>query len=260
MPPPIHKTVTEKRLLKMVIHGAPESGKTHLAATAHNDERLGPALLICLEAGLEALDNWPEEDRPPHVNASDDSGRWDLKVVEEIFWAVASGSKEYRDFDTVIWDTYSEGYESQLQAEVRNRAGKGVWETGETTSQYDYAQTNRKMRDLSSKLRDLQKNVIVTCHSKIEEVKKGDVVIGHQWNLAVSPGSAAPLSRKFPFVGFLEIKEPKATAENPDPEAVRVFHSKPSARYFSKAKGVLERVGNLQNPSMTEIMDKIDGR
>lgn len=253
------KTVSPgNQLFKGVIHGEAESGKTWLASTANNDPRLGPSLIIALEANMQGIEL--QENPSDYVEAKNEEGRWDIKIVEEIFWALASNSKEYSHYKTVTWDTYSEGYASQLQAEARTRLNKGVWESPESLSQYEYVQTNRKMRDLVTKLRDLQRNVIITCHSQQVEIKRGDMVVGHKWGFATSAGSREPLERLFPFVGFLEIKQPKPSEEDPEPEAIRVLNTKASPRYFSKAKGAAVRVGNLANTTMTEILDKMEGK
>lgn len=254
MPPPIKKTTPEDRFFKMVIHGDSEAGKTYTSATS-NQSDLGPSLLVALEANLECLDDM--ENPPDHILAKNEGGRWDIKIVEEVFWALASKSKDYADYKTIIFDTYSEGAASQIQAEARKRTGKEVWETAESLSQYEYVQTNRKMRDLVTKLRDLERNVIVTCHSVRDEIKVADVVKGYKYVFAVSQGSREPLERLFPCVAYMELKTPVATSENPEPDSVRVFHTKPSPRYFSKAKGNYAKIGNLGNPTFTEILEKM---
>jgi hypothetical protein len=245
--------------LRLVIGGPPGIGKTWLAATAEHVPELSPAFILFREGGVDGIDSLPEP-RPRYA----DCESWDQ--LFKAFWHFAESLKKGEcPYKTVILDTYSEAAAEQILAEGRKRAGiTNVWDNKEfTISQAEYVNVNRKMRMLTKNLFSLPINVIVTCHTKTEDITAGDRVVGQREVFAVSEGSREPLERLSSVAGFMRFRkvkvgeDEKGVAINEDK---RCFCTIPNKSYYAKARGSAANIGDMVDPTMQKIMDAILGR
>lgn len=249
----VQETIPENLLLKMTIFGEPGSGKSWLSATSHNDPRMGPALILSCEAGMEGIATM--ENPPPHKEVAN------YQELMTYFWKVAEWQKKGEwPFRTLILDTYSELYNNTLLENYKKRTGMKEGD-GKSIGKYewdDYGKTANNMRDAIDKLRKLDCHLIITCHSKIDKNEKtGRETI----TIATSGASAEPITRLMDVVGLLEWgPKPKATEKDAEPEETRIFRTKGSARYLAKARGRAARIGSLVNPTMTDILDVMEGK
>lgn len=241
---------------KFLFHSYPKVGKTWLASTAEHDERLAPAIFINREGGVKGIDLLPDP-KPYTVDCEN------LKDVERVFWWLADMERKGTNpFKTVIYDTYSEAHEAQIIEETVKRTKKNAFDASEFTSQNEYKIANSLSRVTVKQLRDLDMHVIVTCHSRIHETKIGDKVIKTKIGLGVSDKAQDPPERLYDCIGYLELipfTEKDAKGEEIMVER-RVLHTKPSSKYLAGARGAAANIGDLIEPTMTDILDRIEGK
>lgn len=246
----IMETKPENLLLKMTIFGDVGVGKTYLAAGSHSDPRLGPSLILSCEAGMEGIAMMT--DPPPHKEINN------YQELMAFFWKIADWQKKGEwPFKTLILDTYSELYNNTLLENYKKRTGKkddvGKFEWD------DYGKTANNMKDAIDKLRKLECNLIITCHSKIDKNEKTQ---RETITVATSGASAEPITRLMDVVALLEWgKSKKKNAEGVEEiEEVRVLRTRGSSRYLAKARGRAALIGSLENPTMTDVMDAMEGK
>jgi hypothetical protein len=177
---------------------------SYLAGTAEHDPRLAPALFITQEfGGDQGLETLPEP--RPEVLYCDS-----LLETKEAFWKIAQAIKQGNcPYKTIIFDTYSEAHAGIVRERGRQRAKITDPDSTQsyTISQDEYTNANKEMRELVERFKKLPLNLIVTCHTKVEEKRVGDRVVSAKTVFAVSEGSREPLERGFNAIGCLEFKK-----------------------------------------------------
>lgn len=254
--------------LKMVIAGPPKVGKSFLAGTAQHDPRLAPVLFITQEyGGDQGLETLPEP-RPKVIYCET------LKHTFEAFWKIIQAIKEETcPYKTIVFDTYSEAHAQMIRESARKRAGiNDKWSTQDyTVSQLEYTTANKEMRELVERLKKLPVNVIVTCHTKEDtKLDKNGNVSSSRTVFAVSEGSREPLERGFSLIGYYDFARLWETDEKgevlTDKEGNKLWKEKrvlmttPKRDRIGGAWGNYTRIGDMVEPTMTKIMDAIEGK
>ncbi len=241
---------------KFVFYGDVGTGKTWLAATAEHDPRLAPCIFINREGGKKGIDTLPDP-KPYIVDCETQED-----VLKVFWWLAGLSARGTNPFKTVIYDTLSEAHESQIVEEVLLRTKKNRSEEAiRFISQNEYKNANSMSRDLIKKLRDLPMHVIVTCHSQDRDTYVGDKVIKSRIELGVSEKAQDPAIRLYDCIAYMDfVKVASKNAKGEEiAEEVRVFHTTKSGRYLSKTRALTERIGDLVEPTMTDIMNRIEG-
>lgn len=185
---------------KFFIYGPSGHGKTVLAGQAPG------AIIVDVEKGTVSLFNHPDLISTKDVKILEYRSFYQL---EEFIKLLNQG--EFPEVETVVIDSMSELHKRGL-AEVVEREwknGTGRNSDGQKRNRYvaeteDHTENNEHIRRLTSALRDLDRNLIVTAHHRTVEGKSGAL-------RAIYPDFSEKLANTlagiFDLVGYMSIKQ-----------------------------------------------------
>lgn len=153
--------------LNVLIYGDPGSGKTYLAGTAQDVPEMANVHVFNIDGGLLTL-----------------AGRGDIQAtdihsvveLEEEFYKIVNGHKDYAGIKTVVIDNISElqtlALESEAMANFKERQRKNKNYTVDEIYLEDYGVAGKKLARILRGFRDLPLNVIYLAHKK-DKMRKG---------------------------------------------------------------------------------------
>lgn len=157
--------------LNILIYGDPGAGKTHLAGTAQDVPEMKNVHFFNIDGGLMTL------------ASRGDITATDIRSVDELeqeFFKIANGDKEYEGVKTVVIDNISElqtlALEGQVQKELASRLKKDKNYTIDEIYLEDYGIAGKKLARILRGFRDLPINVIYLAHKK-DKMRKGTKVL-----------------------------------------------------------------------------------
>jgi phage nucleotide-binding protein len=137
--------------LKMFVFGEPGCGKTTLAATTPNP------LFIDVERGVSSV---------PHIAKSKEN-RYrfrDIRRLEVLIEKyLVPGHPQFDKYDTIVLDSLSEIHKRGLTEVAKRNSGDGR-ATSNVIIGSDHQENNERVRRIVSMLRDIDRNIFVTCH------------------------------------------------------------------------------------------------
>jgi hypothetical protein len=147
------------KYLKILLAGSPGVGKTRFAATAKN------CLYLNAEGGSMSI----ADKKIPSIEITD------TKVLQTVRGLLAQDPEVVAqtlgfEVKTVILDTYDEVARLFIRERIRDEHLSGM-EAG------DWAWLNERLNDLVSGFRSLPYNVIITCHTKKDDVGPDDSIL-----------------------------------------------------------------------------------
>lgn len=151
--------------LKVLIYALPDAGKSTFAASAPNN------LIIDAEDGLTSLKNNPDMIGPgskrfPYRN---------FNYVEQLVKYLNENNPAFDWVETLTIDTMSELHKKGLAEVVEREWKKAPSITNRYVAETEHhTENNEHIRRLVSSLKDLNRNLIITAHSKTVEPKGKD--------------------------------------------------------------------------------------
>jgi phage nucleotide-binding protein len=224
-------TVENKsKYLKILLYGRPGVGKTVFCATAPNP------LLIDVEKGAFSINNHP------HLRHAKALEFKSIFQVEQLIKYLAADAPQLREFQTIVVDSFSELQKRDLDEIVAAEAAKDAQRNKYLPIGADYNVNTEHMRQIASALRDLDRNIIVTCHVKEEKDENtGRMLVRPN----LTPKLAGTLAGIFDVVAYME-------STNSGESTVRTLQVHPTATVTAKT-----RIGNLpaviENPTFDFI-------
>ena len=185
---------------KFFLYGPSGHGKTVLAGQAPG------VLVIDVEKGTMSMNNHPDLIDSAKVKVLEYKSFYQ---VEELIKLLNQG--EFPDVETVFVDSMSELHKRGL-AEIVEREwknGSGRNKDGQKRNRYvaeteDHTENNEHIRRLTSALRDLDRNLVVTAHHRTVEGKSGEL-------RAIYPDFSEKLANTlagiFDLVGYMSIRK-----------------------------------------------------
>lgn len=224
---------TKQTKLKMLIFGGPGSGKTTFAAHPSVDGM--KILFIDVERGTASLVGG-EGVVPENVTVLEYKS---FRQIELLTQALANG--EFPEYDIIVLDSLSELSRKGL-AEVTDREHfkSGGLRNRYTAETSDYSENNEHIRRIVDSLRDLDRHLICTSHTRQKEDKRTGLTFKQA---DFSPAMAQTFNGIFDVVGMLSFDAEEGTRE---------LQVQPSIDVTAKTrvKG-LDPV--IENPSWNEI-------
>lgn len=222
--------------LNILIYGYEGVGKTALAATAQDVPQMRDILFLNIEGGLKTI-----ADRGD-IAALDIRSS---KDVENVFWALQSGSDGFGRFKTVVIDSITELQTIDLEERAKAR------KDGKVTLDM-YGDSTAYLKKMFRWYRDLPHNVILTALPKrlfsenTETSEPIEVMPSLTDKLAVS------VMGYMDCVWYMYIRELKGG------DIQRNILTQKRGPYRAKTRGInfAERLGgNIENPNMKNIYD-----
>jgi len=221
--------------LKLLLYGPSGVGKTSLAGTALDDERMSPVLFVDSEGGLASI-GWRKPERLPSTNV-----RATLRMLRKHF-EQGGLSRDGTPYRTIVIDSLSDLAE-RLTRELA---------TGELMERQDWGRYDNYMRDFVRYLCDLPVHLIVTCTER--ENTDGT------W---IEPGIKGSIRSSIPYYfGTVARMTTKARPDPKDPKArivERFLTLQAETRFLAKDRmdphGVMPR--EMLNPTATKLMERL---
>jgi len=226
------------RFLKCLIHAPSGAGKTRLIATANDDERTSPMLLIDYEGGTQSLVG--RDIDIERIRSWEDYNR---------VYTMLSGEHQYKSIGLdSISETHTFALLAQLVAGDRKRSIPDLLEQG------DYGIALVQMRRLLRTFRDLPVHVFCTATSKSDiDPREGTVI---------KPALAGAFSDEvmgiFDVVAYLALSDiPNPDTNENETHRVMVLKNYPKFRTKIRIPQELdaEVPDEIVDPTVTSLMD-----
>lgn len=167
-----------------------------------------------------------------------------VRDFSEVLWKIRDGG--FPEVDTVLIDGFSELQRKALDEWLDVQAARDKNRSKFLAFQQDYNINTNMMRRLVVEFRDLEKNLIITCHALEEKLGENSPVTTRP---DVTPKLASMLRAPFDLLGFMWLEDSPEQGKPPN----RFLQVHPSRRVTAKT-----RVGGLPpvilNPNIAQIM------
>lgn len=248
----LNSSHTQPRI-KALIYGAPGSGKTTFAATAARHPAMGPVLLANIDKGALSIASVPGIDAVDVTTIQD---------FEDLFWALAGNSEEFRGYKTVILDGLSDLQKIDME-EIAARALKkdpAKRESIDHRQIEDYGESISRLQRIARQYRDLANrpenplHIIGTAWAK-ETYPKVDTRKVQKANLAplsVTPDLSEKLARS--IAGYMDFLWYMTVGD----DGARWLLTQTQSPYLAKTRGAkfAEAIGKaVKDPDMGTLYD-----
>ena len=233
---PIVKPSTAMQHLKILVYGYPGVGKTVFAATANDDKRTSPALLIDLEGGTLSI-----------ADKNIDVVRvTEFKQLSEVYQYLRNGSH----YKTVIIDSLTEVQKLNMYEILQQAVAANPARDPDIPRIDEWGKSVEQMRRLVRYFRDLPMHVIITALAQeVRDERDG--------NITVKPALPGRLSDEvsgfLDIVGYLGVLE-KAVGE--EHRVIRQMLTRPMGKFIAKDRsGKLDQF--IEEPTVAKLLDRI---
>lgn len=214
---------------KALIFGQPGAGKTVFCASTPK------TLIVDIERGALSVNNHKE-----YKSNAKFMEFVSVFQLEKLIEYLKEDHPAFRGYDTIVIDSYTALQAKDLDEIVAAEAKKDASRNPFLPQGTDYNVNTKHMQKIASDLRDIDKNIIVTCH--VTEVKDDTTGIVLK-RPALTPKLAGHMNGIFDIVGYL-------AADNDR----RTLQCHPTASIAAKT-----RLGNLppviENPNFQMVLD-----
>lgn len=187
------------KFTKALIFGQPGAGKTVFSATTPN------TLLVDIERGALSVNNHPEL----KGNCQFMEFR-SVYQLEQLIEYLKVNHKAFEQYDTIVIDSFTALQARDLDEIVKTEAAKDASRNKFLPLGPDYNVNTRHMQKIAADLRDVDKNIIVTCH--VKEIK--DDVTGIVLKRAdLTPKLASSMNGIFDIVGYLSVDDTRRSLQ-----------------------------------------------
>lgn len=166
------RITTQNQKLKLFVYGVQGTGKTTLAASARYHPMMAPVLILNIEGGLLSVANLDGVDEVPVRNGTE---------MDEYYWAIAKGSKEFAHYQTIVIDSGTVFAQRALVEAIQRGIAKNMkrgkhdaLRTLDDAQREDYGAVTNQVSRVFGWFRDLDKHVICTALEKIEYPPDGN--------------------------------------------------------------------------------------
>jgi len=244
---PVTAVAQRSDFAKMLIYGVPGVGKTMLAGSSDEVERMRPVLFIDIEGGTKTIrDKYPDVEVLRVKDEFDAKGRlmktsWER--LQDVYEDIRKGVLPYK---TYVIDSLTEGQKMSMYS-VMTRTVKGDPARDlDIPAQRDWGKSGEMVRRMVRAFRDLDANVIFTAL----EASDKDQQTG-----AVTITPSLPGKLKYEISAFLDEVLYMYTKVEKDGIIRRVL-TQPTGKFIAK-----DRSGRLpqtmDDPNMAEIADLV---
>jgi len=214
---------------KALIFGQPGAGKTVFSATTPN------TLIVDIERGALSINNHPEIKK----NAQFLEFR-SVFQLEQLITYLQQGNPAFDKYDTIVIDSYTALQARDLDEIVSTEAAKDASRNKFLPVGTDYNINTKHMQKIAADLRDIDKNIIVTCHVKEVKDEMTGIILKRP---DLTPKLASSMNGIFDIVGYLSADEDR-----------RTLQCHPTRELAAKTRlGGLPPV--IENPSFQMILD-----
>jgi len=184
---------------KALIFGQPGAGKTVFTATTPK------TLIVDIERGALSVNNHPE-----YKKNADFMEFRSVFQLEQLIGYLKADHEAFAKYDTIVIDSFTALQAKDLDEIVAMEAAKDASRNKFLPVGTDYNVNTKHMQKIASDLRDVNKNIIVTCH--VTEVKDDTtgVVLKRP---ALTPKLASHMNGIFDIVGYLTADETRRTLQ-----------------------------------------------
>lgn len=236
--------------LKLLIYGAPKTGKTVLAASASTCESAAPVLFCDVEAGVVSLRSAPvklvDKDNLKVVSITEFE---DFNAVYDILY------NNPGRFKTVIIDSISEVHHLAMAAEMKLVVLKDPTREEWVPSRREWGIVRAQIRKLVREFRGLPINLVLNCSLRLEEDEMSGVTNRY-------PQLPGQLRMEIPgycdVVALLEVTAPRRKKSQVAVLAQRVLHLDQIPRAVTGTRG-WEVPSKLINPTFADIQKAVLG-
>lgn len=249
----VKKKIREPKIedyrLKMVIYGAPGTGKTTFAATAQHHKDAKDVLFLDMNKGLLSVAE--ESDR---IHERPDAIEIDsYEEVREAYQFLVSADHDYQ---TVVIDTVTDLQELNLeyivQEELDKSSQRGKKRDGlDDRWREDYGKSTSQLTRLARNFRDLPMHVIFIAHKRTDQ--------DDQKRETVSPALTPKLQEN--VVGAVDLCGyfHTATDEETDEEVFRALWA-PKGKWVAKDRTPGMKLGGVMtDPTIPKCLNRIRG-
>lgn len=148
-----HHVAEEPNYIKLLLYGPPGVGKTTLAATLDPEH----TLFVNIEGGMLSVAD-TEAKTTKQLRTVDE--------VEEVFWALAHGNKEFDWVKVVVLDSGTELQTIDLEGIVAEARKQNKNRKLEDIHIEDYGKSTARLKRVFRQFRDLPCHTVITCLSK----------------------------------------------------------------------------------------------
>jgi len=249
---PVFKPQPENRHLKILLYGDPGVGKTTLAASAAAVPSMSEVLVVNIEGGVLAISDPSIYGAKAVPDTIDFTG---FGLLQTIFSALARGGHNYK---TVVIDSLSELVKYNLDDIVKKKMDAGAKNRDEDeVFLEDYGTMTKQMRRVVRMFRDLPMHVIYTCHAAPTSLD-ADAKVGPDLSNKLRSSVVGYMD----VVGYVYMGSKTETVDGKEQNVpVRKLLTSPVGKFIAKDRSPGQRLGMvLDNPTMTVIMEKIQGK
>lgn len=243
------------RLLKSLFYGPAGNGKTTLLATAFEDERFLPMLIIDFEGGVDdAIGSKVKEIKVKDIKPNMEPGIYHIRVTEWITFQNIYDVIDDNTFKCIAIDSLTEINQLNLMSLTNKSIGKKpVIQTLKMPQIQDYGNSSFQMSVLVRSFRDLNCNFIATAHAT-RSISK---ITGEE---SVGPNMIGQLKDKiahiFGQVGYLGIHP----GDDSVPAGTRVLIVKPTEGFVAKFRDEQRIVEDMIiAPTLPKLLDRVNG-
>ncbi len=220
--------------LKMLVYSPAGHGKTTFVASAQEDPRSRPTLILDFEGGVSSIAD--QEIDVIRVRSVND--------FEETYQFLSGGQHDYR---TVIIDSLSEIHQLFFLTQLESAAREDSRRHPDVAQQADYSRISIRMRRLIRFYRDLPMHVLMTAGSRNLE----DQITRSTTTIPQMIGSFAnELPGLFDIVAYLALVEEDGVTS-------RVLVCQPTERFVAKVRvpRSIDFPATTIEPTLTKVLD-----